>query len=461
MTDLERAFTALKAKSADYASAFSYADGNQPLKYSTQRLQTVFRNLTTAFSQNWVSVVLNSVLDRMKFIGWSVKDKTQNDELAQIFNSQQIAIEGYDTHKGALVTSEAFIIAWKDEADIEVYYNDPRLCHIFYDADNPKKKTFAAKWYKDEDNHYHMTLYYPDRLEYYETDETKQIPNSFNAFKPSEPDRAENPYKVIPVFHFVLNRRTRVSELTNIVTLQDAVNKLFADMMISAEFGAFKQRWVISNADTKTLKNAPNEIWQLPAGDGVGQQTSVGEFTGGGLEPYLDAIDKIANSIAIISRTPKHYFYASGADVSGEALLAMESPLIAKVEQYQEVFGVAWKELGSFILLMNGSQVEPQDIEAVWQPPQSVQPKTEAETMKINKDVGIPLDVILRWAGKTEKEIAEINGILKKEKADASNQAQLMLAKIRAENAQVNNINPMQNSNALQEADKLGGTGNA
>ena len=264
-----------------------------------------------------------------------------------------------------MVTSEAFIIAWKDDTEIEVYYNDPRMCHIFYDTDNPKKKEYAAKWYKDADNVYHMTLYYPDRLEYYETGVTRQMPNSSNAFKPSDPDTADNPYGVIPVFHYVLSRRTRTSELTNIVTLQDAVNKLFADMMVSAEFGAFKQRWVISQADTKSLKNAPNEIWQLPPGDGVGQQTSVGEFTGGGLEPYLNAIDKIANSIAIISRTPKHYFYNTGADVSGEALLAMESPLIAKVEQYQEVFGVAWKELGSFILQMNGSQVSPDDIEAV------------------------------------------------------------------------------------------------
>ena len=455
MDDLKRAFDALKAKSLDYTAAFSYADGQQPLKYSTQRLHDAFRDLTTAFSQNWVSVVLNSVLDRMKFIGWSVKDKTQNDELAQIYSSQQIAIEGYDAHKGALVTSEAFIIAWKEDAGIEVYYNDPRMCHIFYDSNNPKKKEFAAKWFKDADNVYHMTLYYEDRLEYYETNVVRQMPASSNAFHPSEPDKADNPYGVIPVFHYVLSRRTRVSELTNIVTLQDAVNKLFADMMVSAEFGAFKQRWVIGNFDGKTLKNAPNEIWALPPGDGVGQQTSVGEFTGGGLDPYLSAIDKIANSIAIISRTPKHYFYASGANISGEALLAMESPLIAKVEQYQEVFGVAWKELGSFILQMNGSQLSPDDIEIVWQPPQSVQPKTEAETIDINVKSGIPMDVVLRWAGKTEKEIAEIGALLKKKKAEDAVQSQLMLEKIRAQNAQVNNPNPVQNSNALQEADNL------
>ena len=48
-----------------------------------------------------------------------------------------------------------------------------------------------------------------------------------------------------------------------------------------------------------------------------------------------------------------------------------------------------------------------------------MQPKTEAETLKINKETGIPMDIALRWAGKTEKEIAEIAALLKKEKAEA------------------------------------------
>lgn len=454
MTDLERAYKALKGKSLDYSAAFQYADGQQPLKYSTKRLQEAFRDLTAAFSQNWVSVVLNSVLDRMKFLGWSVDDQASNDLLSGLFETEQLAIEGYDTHKGALVTSEAFIIAWKEEDGVEIYYNDPRMCHIFYAADNPKKKEYAAKWYKGSDDVYHMTLYYADRLEYYETAPLKQMPTSANAFHPSDPDQAPNPYATIPVFHFVLNRRTHVSELTNIVTLQDAVNKLFADMMVAAEFGAFKQRWVISQADTKTLKNAPNEIWSLPAADAGMQGTQVGEFQGTDLNNYLNAIDKIANSIAIISRTPKHYFYASGSDISGEALIAMEAPLIAKVEQYQEVFAVAWKELGAFILLMEGKTIDIKDIELTWDPPQSVQPKTEAETTDINVRTGIPLEVALRWAGKTEKEIEEISAMKKKEKAEAATQAKIMLEKLRAQNAQSNQEVPAQNTNQLKEADQ-------
>lgn len=445
MTDIERAYAALSGKNTPYTTAFSYADGDQPLKYSTERLREAFRNINTTFNQNWIAVVVNSALDRLVFKGWSSESEEVNDMLQTVYDSHEIALESYDAHKSALITHESFIIAWKEADDeLQVYYNDPRLCHMFYQADNPKKKEFACKWYKAADDTYHMTLYYPDRLEYYETTAMKAAPTTANAFKPSEIESATNPFGEIPVFHFTINRHSGTSELTNIVTLQDAVNKLLADMMVSAEFGAFKQRYIISASDTSTLRNAPNEIWQIPPGDGSGQGTQVGEFQGTDLNNFLNAIDKIANSIAIISRTPKHYFYSSGGNVSGEALIAMESPLIAKVEQYQKMFTVPWKELGAFLLKLSGQAVLKDDLAVVWEPAQSVQPLTEAQTIKTLIESTIPLSTALKWSGKSEAEIKEIEDYLEQQKRAQATQAQVMLEQLRLQNAQSNQVIPGQ-----------------
>lgn len=437
MTDIEQVFQGLQAKQAIYTTAFAYAEGNQPLRYATERLKEAFSNITTHFSQNWVSVIINSALDRMSFKGWSTDDETVNALLTDIYSLQEIAIESYNVHKSALITHEAFVIAWKEEEDLEVYYNDPRLCFVQYDPDHPKRKQFAGKWYKDNQNRYNLTLYYPDRLEYYQTKEMKQAPTNAKAF--DLVDEARNPYGIIPVFHFALTRSGQVSELTNVISLQDAVNKLFADMMVAAEFGAFRQRYVISNTDTTALKNAPNEIWNIPSGEG---QTSVGEFTETPLNNYLMAIDKIANSIAIISRTPKHYFYTEAGQVSGEALIAMESPLIAKVEQYEHTLGTTWKELASFMLLLNGISYPADNIKLIWEPSQSVQPLMEAQTIKANRESGIPLETVLKWAGKPETEIKEIQALLQKEKKEQATQAKLMLEQLKLENQQSNEVLP-------------------
>lgn len=401
-TDLEQAFTALTGKLSDYNTAYDYAEGKQPLLYSTSRLQEAFRNLQTHFQQNWCAVVVDACHDRLNLAGWDVEDTARNNALDDLWNKQRIFLDADQLHRDALITGEAFVIAWKEGDTLDVYRNDPRNCHMFYDPARPKVKRYAAKWWA-AGGAWYMTLYYPDHLEYYEAN-GKDQPGNANAFKPMEPPTAPNPFGAIPVFHY-----RGPGELGQITSLQDAVNKLFADMMIAAEYGAFKQRYIISNADTSTLKNAPNEIWSIPAGDGQGQQTSVGQFDATPLENYLTAIDKIANSIAIISRTPKHYFYSQGSNLSGEALLAMEAPLTKKVKRYQELFGVTWQELGAFLLqLAGGGTADPSEITPVWKPAESIQPMTEAQVVQTETAAGIPLVTSLRRRGWSESDIQQM-----------------------------------------------------
>jgi hypothetical protein len=194
-------------------------------------------------------------------------------------------------------------------------------------------------------------------------------------------------------------------EINKVTTLQDAINKTFADMMVAAEFGAFVQRWIISQADPGDLKNAPNQIWWIPSGDGAGQASAVGQFTPTALGQYLDSMDKLANAIAIITRTPKHYFMTTGANVSGEALLAMESPLVQKVQARQRAFSAAWQDVAAFLLLLQGVTMDNYKIQVVWDRAESIQPYTEAQTRQLAINSGIPLATQLRREGWAQNEI--------------------------------------------------------
>lgn len=427
MEDYEIAVNLLTAKADRYTRLMAYVDGDQPLKYSTRRLQEAFRDITAHFNQNWLDVIVSAAVDRMQFNGWTVEDEGANDLLTEIYNEQELAIELEDAIRMTLITHEAFIIAWPDADGEQVYYNDPRMCCAIYDPENPKRLMVAGKWYQAGDLRWHLTLYYPDRLEYYVTRPVKMGYPKASLFLPDETPTAVNPFGVIPVFHLQINRKTGKSDITGVITLQDAVNKLFADMMVSAEFSAWRQRWIISEGDTTTLKNAPNEIWHLPEG------SQVGEFAGGGLDNFLNAIDKIASSMAIISRTPKHFLFTTGANISGEALIAMEAPLVARVENHIQELTPALRRLGAFLLQMRGVVVPQSDVGLVWQPAQSVQPVTEAQTIKTLREAGIPLDTVLRWAGKSETEIAGIMETVDAEKKQAQKQADLLFAKMQAE----------------------------
>jgi hypothetical protein len=305
------------------------------------------------------------------------------------------------------------------------------MCHVFYHPEYPKQKLFAAKWFFGEDEKWHMTLYYPGKLEYF-ISSGKEMPTSFNGFTRTK-EVAKNPFGVIPVFEFRCQ-----SELKDVMEPQDAVNKIVADMMVASEFGSFKQRWVISNSDTTKLKNSPNEVWDIPAGDGMGQSTSVGEFAGEDLARFLNAVDKWANYVAIKSRTPKHYLADVGAGISGDALIAMEAPLIKKVQKRVKQFGETWKEVASFLLQLDGSKVSSNAIVPVWERIKREQPPAEAQAIKFGVSSGLALKTMLRRQGWTSQEIEQAMQDIEEAKISGADMAKVLLEEARRKQAAAN-----------------------
>jgi hypothetical protein len=275
----------------------------------------------------------------------------------------------------------------------------------------------AAKWWL-EGKVTRMNLYYPERIEYYQAQSDNPV--SANAFKSREPGSEENPYGQIPVFHFKIHKRNLTGDLENVIPIQNGINKLLADMMVAAEYGAFKQRYVISNADNLgKLKNAPNEIWELPAGDGMSQQTQAGEFGVTPLKNYLDAIDNLSLAVSSITRTPKHYFFSIGSNLSGESLIAMEGPLNKKAQDRIDRFIPVWKELAAFMLRIAGIEVNSREITPVFDEPEEVQPFTSAQAIQMLVAAGVPLEIAAKRLGWKEKEVEELRKAVEKE-AEAS-----------------------------------------
>lgn len=436
VTDVQLAVATLLAKADRYNLYWSYYDGDHPLVYSADRLESLFKNLKARFTQNWSAVVVDSVLERIQLQRITVADDDQaTARLDELMAASELALESDDVHLAAIVTGEAYVIAWKEEeGEPEAYYNDSRLCHVFYDPAKPRQKRFACKWWLGDDGYRYLTLYYPDRLEYYRSnkqvttgDKTSEtVLNYDNYYKSFEKyaEPALHPYGEIPVFHFRRTRRKIVSELQNVKEPQDSINKLLADMMIVSEFGAYPQRYIISQAGPGKFKNAPNEIWDVPASDGEGQPTSVGQFDPMQLSNYLDAIDKWVTAIAIISRTPKHYFFSQGGDPSGEALIAMETPLNKKAQKYIDRFMSPWSDIGRFLLKLDGMEVDANAVIPHFDKPETVQPLTGAEIRKKNVEAGIPLVTQLRSEGYTDQEIEQ----LLEDQAEAQRQQRATLA---------------------------------
>ena len=240
---------------------------------------------------------------------------------------------------------------------------------------------------------------------------------------------AENPFGVIPVFHCRSNRRVVKSQLANVTEIQDAVNKLLADMMVAAEFGAFPQRYVISGAGIAGLRNNPNEIWDLAASDQGIQATQAGQFAATDLNNYILAINKLSADIGVITRTPRHYFYAQGGDPSGEALIAMEAPLIKKAVHLQSMMAPTWCSLAVSLLRLRGVDVSPVDVWAAYADAATVQPMTQATIAKTRVEAGMPLRTELKtYEDWSQEDIDEMDADAQAERLAQRNFADAVLS---------------------------------
>ena len=429
--DLKLAFGQLQAKRSAYGRLFDYYEGEQPLIYTATRLKEIFQELDAYFAENWCSVVVDSARDRINLRQIQIDDKTAAEKWAVLSEASELLLESDDVHEAAMVAGEGYVICWPNDEDMmEMYVNDPRMCHLVYDSEYPRRKRFGAKQFKAQDGSMRMTLYYPDRLEYYGSEKKFEDVSEITSLKEIE-EPAKNKYEEVPIFHFRCARKIR-SDLKNVVPIQNGINKLLTDMMVAAEFAAFPQRYVISQAEINgKLKNSPSQIWDLPAGDGAGQQTQAGQFDAAELGNYLNAIDNLATAISSITRTPKHYFFSVGSNLSGEALVTMESPLNKKARDRIDRFTPTWKQVVLFMLRGSGITLDPSKVTPIFDRPETLQPKTQAETREINKRAGMPLKSILREEGKSEAEIAQVMADLEEEKIRDAELAQAYLREAR------------------------------
>jgi len=436
--DLKLIYEALIYKAEQYGQLFDFYDGDHPSTFLTKRLKDLFKKIDVTFSENWCAVVVDSMLERinLKTITVVGENRVLTTSI-NLINALSVQLEAEDLHEAVLVTGEGFIMVDRlperpadiageiDAAELgdgainpqtEIYFNDPRQVHIFYRNDNPGQIRVAGKWWVDDNGFRRIKLYYADHFEEWISSALASKVRSYRSFRPITAEEGngeewwvENPYPLIPIFHFRTKRRKAISELKNAIPPQTTLNKLLNDMMASAEFAAFRQRYIITQADIgENLENNPGVIWELPAGDGMGEGTKVGEFSETSLTNFMEPINRAALTIATVTRTPKHYFATNVAAPSGEALLTLEGPLNKKCQKRIEQFTPVWKSLWQFIMWLEGYPLSKDAIVPVYDKPETIQPLTQSNIRKASRESGLPLKTVLRWEGHTQEQIQQI-----------------------------------------------------
>lgn len=419
--------------------AVRYYDGAHNLAFASEKFLEAFGGLFGAFADNWCGVVTGAVEERLGIQGFRVGDDVKTDDDAKRFwEINELDLQAGMGHVDALNTGAAYVTVWRGEDDnVPEITVDP--AHSTIVAAHPKmrrRRQAALRTWCDDDGYEHAELFFPTRVFMFRSKTKRTSGGIVNASRvqwvgedmvdgKDDLDASfsmENPLGVVPVVELHNKPRLTVSrqagwaahsELTPVIPLQDAVNKIIADMLVASEFAAFPQRWLTGYEpaiDPTTKAEIPPNY--KPGAGGLwwtaDPETKFGQFSAADLSGYVTVVAMLVQHIASITATPPHYLSASADRLSGESIRAAETGLVAKVRGKQRSFGATWEEVMRLAgkVADNTTLAAADQMETVWRDPET---RTEAEHVDAllkKKELEIPHMQIWEEAGYTPEQIA-------------------------------------------------------
>lgn len=401
-SDLEAAVDLLQERQSTLVKAQKYYDGDVKEVFASPKLRRALERTGTQFRINFARVPVDAVLNRLNISTVHVGDELARTLIEQVWINNEMDLEINEVHRNALIYGDAYFMVWLDDEDpdnpeIVATYESPRNMHMVYYDENPRRKKYAIKhWKEDKDDR--ANVYYPETIERW----WKKHGSDVWELQETE----ENPFGVIPIFHFRTRRPYGRPEHRDAWGIQDMVNKIVITQMATNDYQGFPLRYALENPDDAAgssefddfeadtadgrqeaaLRSGPGELWYLK---GVKQ---VGQFDAADPETFLAPLREYIKALASTTDTPIHMFEGLTGAVSGESIRAAEAPLNKKVVNRQTLFGKTWAEVFDFILAIFG--IEDVDTDVRWAPSQTYNDKEAWEVVKLKLEAGVPPELV-------------------------------------------------------------------
>lgn len=409
--------------------ATDYYDGSHNLSFQSKRFREAFGGLFDAFADNWCEVVVDASEERLNVEGFRVGDDVAGDTDAwRIWQANDMDGQSQLAHTDALVGGISYVIPWVGDAkgmpEITVANGHDAIveCH-------PKRhrdRRAGLRVYRDEWGYDHAELFLPDMVHMFRTAQPRADMNIVDAANTGWQTEGTmpNPLGVVPVIPLQNRPRTRhsrhgviaQSEIRSIIPLQDAVNKLIADMLVGSDKQALPARWATGlevPTDPQTNQPVKPQVDTASLLINESPEGSFGVFPAADLRNFTQGIDLLVQHIASISRTPPHYLNASADRLSGESIKAAETGLVAKVRRKMRFFGEGWEESMRLAgrLAGNDRLGAAESMELIWSDPESRTESQHVDAILKQKDLGVPEEILWEKLGYSPQEIARIKAI--------------------------------------------------
>jgi hypothetical protein len=417
---LDRLYAEMCARRDHIDRMSAYYRGEPPrAPWMPEQAQHEFRRLLALTRSNYMGLVVDSMVERMQVEGFRVGDSSDADaQTWEIWQANNLDADSDQALLEAAICGSSYLLVAPpaEGGGPELFVEHPSQAIVAYEPGTGRRRRAAGLkvWCDDWTGSTMATLYLPGELYKFWAPKVAEGLGQKPRWEPREVrgERwpAPNPLGEVPLVELPNNPRMLtggVSEIADVVTIQDRINKTLADRLMTQDYGAFPQKWAIG----------------FPSEDGEGTPTRVdvgrdrmvtsdvaetrfGQWDAAALDPYSAAKREDVKDIASRTRTPAQYLLGELNNVNGETLRASESGLVSKVRQRMRYFGEGFEVAMRLARKAAGISGGDDAMETIWANPEF---RTEGElTDALVKmaSLGVPHEALWERWGASQVEIA-------------------------------------------------------
>lgn len=386
-----RLYQRLQVQRAEFEFYDAYYRGVHPLPWLAPQARNEFRRVLQMCRANYMGLVCDATAERLQPEGFRVGDS----ESADVDSWRIWQANGLDTYIDqaileSLIGGQSFVLVAPnadDPSTPRMWAEHPTQAVVEYVPGMGRRERAAGLkvWDDDWTGHVHATLYLPAGLFKFQARRSQSgLMPTVPVWERREVDGEEwgvgNPLGMVPLVELANNPRLLtggVSELSDVVDVQDRVNKTLADRLITQDFGAFPQKWAVAwpDEDNEGNPTPPIDVGRNRMVTTSVAETKFGQWDAAPLDPYSAAKREDVKDIASRTRTPAQYLLGEMSNVNGETLKASESGLVSKCRQRMRTFGEGLEDAVRLARQAAGLPVDA-SMETVWRNPEF---RTEGE----------------------------------------------------------------------------------
>ena len=459
---VEKLYNRIAHRSSEVTTLESYYEGKQPLAYASDEWRKFHQNRYSGFSDNWCGVVANAPAERLHVEGFkldtsTVKATDSESQLWRDWLDNEMDIQSSQGFLGSIVAKRSHVLVWGDEdGEPVVTWEHPAFVEVEYDYENPRKYVAALKVWRDDETEF-ATLYLADEVwKFSRPSKTVEDARSWPEQKRQAmlagtwelrprgdaPNPQPNPLGEVPITEFP-NRPTLrgvpLSDIEGTMSMQNAINLLWAYLFTAADHASFPARVVMGQEPPKVplLDDLGNKIGEKPVkiddlANGrmlwlTGQTTKIDQFDAAKLDVFTAVIEEAVGHIAAQTRTPPHYLVANKglSNLSGDALVAAETGLAKKVQEQQMFFTPAIRRVFRHMALVRGNQALADEARrgvVMWKDAENRSESQLSDALLKKKQIGYPFEWLVAQDGNSPTEVTEILAMREREQQYAIEQ---------------------------------------